>query len=172
MVMVQAINRKTLCKVLLNALDNDNLDHVLMTDEANFHLCGNVDSQNCRYWATENPRDIHQKPLYSERVIVWCGVASFGVIGPYFFEDEAGRAVTVNSTCYTELLRTFLEAELQRLGVETQTLWFQQDGATGHTARTAMRVLNEMFSALVISRRGNIEWPARSPHLNACRFFL
>jgi hypothetical protein len=45
-----------------------------MTDEANFHLCGNVNSQNCRYWATEKPRDIHQKPLHSEKVIclMWC----------------------------------------------------------------------------------------------------
>ena len=54
MVMVQAIydqdteNQKTVCEVLLNALDNDNLNHVLMTDEANFHHCGNVNSQNCR----------------------------------------------------------------------------------------------------------------------------
>jgi len=102
----------------------------------------------------------------------WCGVASFGVIGPCFFEDEAGRAVTVNSALYTEMLRTFPEPELQRLGVETQTLWFQQDGATAHTARIAMRVLNQMFPARVISRRGNIEWPARSPDLNACNFFL
>jgi len=60
------------------------------------------------------------------------------VIGPYFFEDEAGRAVMVNSAHYTEMLRTFLELELQRLGVETQTVWFQQDGARAHTAKTAM----------------------------------
>jgi len=127
-----------------------------MTVEANFLLCDS-NSQHCRYWATENPRDSHQKPLHSEKVIVWCGVASFGVIGPYFFEDEAGRAVTVNSARYTEMLRTFLEPELRRLGVENQTLWFQQEGAMAHTARTAMRVLNEMFPARVISRRGNIE---------------
>ena len=176
MVMVQAINdqdmvnRKTLCDVLLNALDNDDLNHFLMTDEANFHLCGS--SENCRYWATENPRDIHQKALHSEKVIVWCGVASFGVTGPYFFADEAGRAVTVNSARYTEVLRTFLEPELQRLGVETQTRWFQQDGATAHTTKTAVRVLNEMFPARVISRKGNIEWPARLPNLNACNFLL
>jgi hypothetical protein len=169
MVMVQAINdqdtvnRKTVCKALLNALDN-NLNHILMMDEANFHLCGNVSSQNSRYWATKNPRDIHQKPLHSEKVIVWCGVA--------FFEDKVGRAVTVNSVRYIEMRRTFLEPELQRLGAETQTLWFQQDGATAHTARTAMRVLNEMFAACMISQRGNmkIEWPARSPDLNACYF--
>jgi len=90
MVMVQAINYqdtvnwKTVCEVLLNALDNNHSNHVLMTDEANFHLCDNVNSQNCRYWATENPCNIHQKPLHSEKVIVWCGVASFGVIDPIF----------------------------------------------------------------------------------------
>jgi hypothetical protein len=125
-----------------------------MTDEANFHLCGNVNSQNCRYWSTKNPRDIHQKPLHSEKITVWRGVTFFGVIGPYFFEDEAGRAVTVNSSRFTEMLCTFLEPELQRLGVETHTLWFQQDGATPHTARTAIRVLNEMFPGRVISRSG------------------
>jgi len=151
------VNQKTLCEVLLNALDNDNLNHILVTDEANFHLCGNVNSQNCWYWATENPRDIHQKPLHSEEVIVWCDVASFGVIGPYFFEDGACRAVRVNSARYTEMLRTFLETELQRLGVETQNFWFQQDGATAHTVRTAMGVLNKMFSTRVISQRGNTE---------------
>ena len=145
------VNQKTVCEVLLNALVNDDLNHILMTDEVNFHLCGNVNSQNCSYWTTVNPRDTHQKPLNSEKVIVWCSVASFGVTGPYFFEDEAGRAVTVNSAHYTEMLCTFLEPVLQRLGVETQTLWFQQDGTTSRTARTAMQVLYEMFPAHVIS---------------------
>jgi len=70
------------------------------------------------------------------------------------------------------MLRTFLEQELQRLGVENQTLWFQQDRATAHTARTAKQVPNEMFPACVISRRGNTEWLARSPDLNAREFFL
>ena len=178
MVMVQTINdqdnvdRKTVCEVLLNTLANDDLNHVLMTDEANFHLCGNVSSQNCRYWATENLRIIHQKPLHSEKVTVWCSVASFGVISPCFFEDEAGTGVTVNSARYTEMLCTFLELELQRLGVETQTLWFQQDRATAQTVRTAVRVLNKMFPTRVISRRGNIEWPAGSSDLNAYNFFL
>jgi len=84
------VNRKTVCEVLLNALENGDLNHVLMTDEANFHLFGS--SQNSRYWATENPRDIHQKPLHSEKVIVWCGAASFGVIGPYFLKTrQAGQ---------------------------------------------------------------------------------
>jgi hypothetical protein len=71
MVMVQAlsdqdmINRKTVCEDLSNAVRNDNINHVLMTDESNFHLFGCSNSQNCRYGATENPRDIHQQPLHS-----------------------------------------------------------------------------------------------------------
>ena len=88
----------------MNALDNDDLNHILMTDEANSHFCGNVTSQNCCYWATENPHDIHQKTLHSGKVIVWCGVASFGVISPYFFEDEAGRAVTKFSLLHWDAL--------------------------------------------------------------------
>jgi hypothetical protein len=103
MVVCQAINdqdtvyRKIVCDVLLNALDNDDHNPVLMTGEANFHLCGNVNSLNCHYCTTENPRMNHKKSLHSKKVIVWCGVAYFGVIDPYFLEDEAGRAVTVNS---------------------------------------------------------------------------
>jgi hypothetical protein len=157
MVMVQAINDqdavnwKTVCEALLNAVQNDDFNHILVTDEADFHLCGNVNSQNCCYWANENSRKIQRQLLHSEKVTVWCGVASFGVIGLYFFEDKAGRAVTVNSAHYTEMLHTFLEPELQRLGVETQTLWFQQDRAMAHTARNAMRVLKDMFPARVIS---------------------
>ena len=126
--------------------------------------------------ATGQPRSlaIFTRNLYILRrlCIVWCGVASFGVIGPYILEDEAGRAGTVNSARYTEMLSTFLEPELPRLGVETQTLWFQQDRATAHTVRTAMWVLNEMFPACVISRKGNTEWPARLPHLKAWDFLL
>jgi len=84
MVMVQAINnqdtvnRKTVCNVILNALNNDDLNHILVADEANFHLCDSVNSQNCRCWVTENLRDIHQNPLHSEKGIVWCDVEFLG----------------------------------------------------------------------------------------------
>jgi hypothetical protein len=80
----ETVNRKTVGEVLLNTQDIDDLNHVLMTYEANLYFCGNVSSQKCRYWAIENLRDIHQKPLYSENVIVCCSVAPFGVIGPLF----------------------------------------------------------------------------------------
>jgi hypothetical protein len=56
-----------------------------------FSLNGNVNKQNFRYWAAENPNMLHQKPLHSEKVTVWCGVSAFGVLWPYFFENATGQ---------------------------------------------------------------------------------
>ncbi|QQP53887.1 Transposable element Tc3 transposase [Caligus rogercresseyi] len=49
---------------------------------------------------------------------------------------------------------------------------FQQDGATAHTSRASMAVLREHFSERLISIRGDLEWPARSPDLSPCYFYL
>jgi hypothetical protein len=87
-----------------------------MTDEAHFHLPDCVNKQNFIYWAEENPQQLHQRPLHSACMIVWCGAANFGVIGPYFFEDKDGRAVT--STCYVEILWNFLIPQLSCHGIE------------------------------------------------------
>jgi len=138
--MIKTLQIEKLFVRLLNEVDNDEVNHVLMTDEANFHLCGNISSQNCCYWATENPRDIHQKPLHSAKVIVGCGVTSSWVIGPCFFADEAGRAVTVNSARYTEMLRRFLELKCRDLVLKPRLSGFSQIGQW-----LTLRVLNEML---------------------------
>ena len=51
-------------------------------------------------------------------------------------------------------------------------MWFQQDGATAHTARMSMELLREHFPERLISLRGDLLWPARSPDLAPCDFFL
>ncbi|KAJ4437679.1 hypothetical protein ANN_17824 [Periplaneta americana] len=68
-----------------------------MSDEAHFHLSGSVNKQNFRNWAEENPKEINMRPLHSERVTVWCGVAQFGIIGPYFVKM---KMETVNCARY------------------------------------------------------------------------
>jgi hypothetical protein len=80
------------------------LDHLIMSDEAHFYLNRNVNKENFRYWATENPHMLHQKPPHSEKVKVWCSVSAFGVLGPYFFENATGQSVTVRSDQCVELM--------------------------------------------------------------------
>jgi len=50
-------------------VDNDNAI-VMMSDEAHFHLNGVVNKHNYRYWALENLRNLHERPLHSPKVTV------------------------------------------------------------------------------------------------------
>ena len=51
-------------------------------------------------------------------------------------------------------------------------MFFQHDGAPAHYALIVRDWLNEKFPDQLIGRRGPIEWPARSPDLSPCDFFL
>lgn len=159
--------RRNACEVLLEVVPDDAL--VFFSDEAHFHLCGSVNKQNMRYWADANPRGLHERPLHSPKVTVWCAISSVGIIGPWFFEEN-GVTVTVNSARYVNMLQEFFFPRLNELDVGDT--WFQQDGATAHTSRASMAVLREHFPQRLISIRGDLEWPARSPDLSPCDFFL
>jgi len=78
----------------------------------------------------------------------------------------------VKSERYVAKLRNFCEPELRRRGIDLPSVWFQQDGATAHTARASMSALRKMFPHHVISREGDGTWPARSLDLSACDYFL
>jgi hypothetical protein len=100
-----------------------------------------------------------------------CGVASFGVVGP-FFEDQNGATASVTSASYVHKLQTFLVPHINCLGRNCGELWWQHDGATAHTVIASMEVLSQIFPNRVISHNGDIPWPAKSPDLSACDFFL
>ena len=72
---------------------------------------------------------------------------------------------------YVHVLENFLGPELARHPVTEET-FFQQDGATSHTARDSMAAVRNLFPNHVISRYGNTTWSAKSPNLSACDFFL
>jgi hypothetical protein len=77
-------------------------------------------------------------------------VENFRVIGPYFFEDEDGRAITVTSTRYVAMLWSFLTPELSRRGIELSTIWFREDGATTNEERASEEVVREIFRSRLI----------------------
>ncbi|GFT66416.1 putative transposable element [Trichonephila clavipes] len=51
-------------------------------------------------------------------------------------------------------------------------LWFQQDGATCHTARATIDLLKDTFGDRLISRFGPVKWPPRSCDLTPLDYFL
>jgi hypothetical protein len=70
------------------------------------------------------------------------------------------------------MLNEFLLPELRRRHNDIRLVWFQQDGATSHTARISMQTVREMFPGRVISRNGDVAWPPRSPDLSPRDYFL
>ncbi|GFT41118.1 uncharacterized protein TNCV_5034081 [Trichonephila clavipes] len=55
---------------------------------------------------------------------------------------------------------------------DVQELWFQQDGATCHTARATIYLLKDTFGDRLISRFGPVNWPPRSCDLTPLDYFL
>ncbi|GFX18117.1 uncharacterized protein TNCV_1577961 [Trichonephila clavipes] len=138
-------------------------------DEAHFWLNGYVNKQNCRIWSEANPQVYVETSLHPEKLTVWCALWAGGIIGPYFFKNDEGHNVTVNGDRYRAIITNFFIPELNNQDV--QELWFQQDGATCHTARATIDLLKDTFGDRLISRFGPVNWPPRSCDLTPLDFF-
>ena len=77
---------------------------------------------------------------------------------------------TVNGERYRAMLEDYSWPELDEL--DMNDMWFQQDGATSHTARVTIDLLKGKFGERVISRNGPVEWPLCSCDLMPLDFFL
>lgn len=152
--------------IRIEEVEPDFWEKILMTDEAHFTLSGAVNKQNCRFWGTDNPHIIHETPLHDQKVTVWAGVCSKTIIGPFFFRPGE----TINGDRYRWMLAHFVLPKMREKGLEN--FWFQQDGATCHTAHATMDYLRRKFPGRVVSKNGDIDWPPRSPDLTAPDFFL
>ena len=56
--------------------------------------------------------------------------------------------------------------------MDIEDMWFQQDGATCHTANDTMHLLRTKFHGRIISRNSDASWPPRSPDLTPLDYFL
>ena len=61
--------------------------NILWTDEAHFHLNGQVNTHNCHTWAKENPNTVQAKLLHDTKVTVWCGFTAKFIMVPYSSEQ-------------------------------------------------------------------------------------
>ena len=157
-------------------LDPSFEDQIWWSDEAHCHLNGYINSHNAIHWGSERPTDVSQKPLHPIKVTVWCAISSFGILGPYFFENN-GRTVTVNGTRYLHMLQNDFSPDLTRFFInntdqDPNDCTFMQDGAPAHTTLRVRAFLRGVFGPRTIGYRLNQHWPARSPDLTPCDFFL
>ncbi|GFX27910.1 uncharacterized protein TNCV_3083322 [Trichonephila clavipes] len=143
---------------------------ILFSDEAHFWLNGYVNKQNCRIWSEANPQVYVETLLHPEKLTVWYALWADGIIDPYFFKNDEGHNVTVNGDRYRAMIINFFIPELNNHDV--QELWFQQDGATCHTARATIDLLKDTFGDRLILRFGPVNWPPRSCDLTPLDYFL
>jgi len=68
--------------------------------------------------------------------------------------------VSVTSQRFVKMLKEFFLPELNKMSLDV--VWFQQDGATAHTSKALMALVNEAFSGHVIFLRGDLQWSARA----------
>ncbi|KZC12505.1 hypothetical protein WN55_04312 [Dufourea novaeangliae] len=99
--------------------------------------------------------------------MVWCGIHDRKLLGPYFFDQP------INGAVYLQFLKTRLWNVLEEMPLNLRnSLWFQHDGAPPHYAAAVRNWLNETFQNRWVGRGGSVNWPARSPDLSSCDFFL
>jgi len=87
---IQALNtrdygaRVSFCQEMLDLIgeDEDLVNDIWVSDEAHFHVSGFINKQHFRYWSQANPPALHEKPLHSQIVTVWCATSASGIIGP------------------------------------------------------------------------------------------
>lgn len=139
---------------------------IIFTDESTFFLHNKHNASNVRYWSTENKHlSIPSKSQYPEKLNVWAGILNNSILGPFFIEG------TLTSDKYLRLLERDVFPAVRALNVNWDETWFQQDGCPAHNAVIVQTFLNENFPGRLISTRGTIPWPPRSPDLTPLDFF-
>jgi hypothetical protein len=144
--------------------NNDYDSRLIFSDECSFSLSGGVNKQNCRIWGSERPQEVYESPQSAPSIMVWCAISKKGIIGPYFYENE-----NVTGETYKKMLRYYFFPKLRDYSSD---VIFQQDGAAPHFAVIVRQYLNYKLPGRWMGRGGPISWPARSPDLTPCDFFL
>lgn len=159
--------RCEIADILLNMFVDDFslIDRIIWSDESIFKLNGHVNRHNCVYYATENPHIVINQKTNAPGVIVWAGIWSNGVIGPFFFNDN------ITAENYLEKLNDEIVPAIENQ-VNLEEIFSMHDRAPPHYAKSVRQFSDETFSHRWIGRRGPIDWPARSSDITPVDFFL
>jgi len=81
------VQRRLFCERMLKIIASDDVI-LMMSDEAHFHLEGYINKQNCRFWAAENPQELHQTPLHAAKVSVGVAFRKWGSLVLTFLKKK------------------------------------------------------------------------------------
>jgi hypothetical protein len=134
---------------------------ITFTDECAVYL--STKSQNVYIRAKQNPHlfEVAQHPPH---LMMWAGVISELIIGPYYFDES------VTGKSYVELLSYWLIPEHDNVGLLNSVI-LQQDGAPAHYAAEVRAFQSNQFP-LWTGCHGPLIRPPRSTELTKCENWL
>jgi len=105
------------------------------------HYCAPVNLEKCK-----NNHCI-------QKVSICCIVETFGIVGPFFFDNDNGESITVIAEHCVAMLQNFLLPHLEAIGADPKNLYFQQNGATVRTTRRSINTVCNLFHKVIIGFR-------------------
>lgn len=166
------VRRMDFCRFLINAeIENPHyLRKILWTDESTFDRDGITNYHNLHFWAPkgQNPRKMKERAHQRRFSLnVWMGIVHDKVIGPFFLPQN------LNGISYENFLREEVYTLLEDVPLATRRdMVYQHDGCPAHFYRGVRQWLDENYPLRWIGRGGPTPWPARSPDLTPCDFYL
>lgn len=131
-----------------------------MMDECHAHFSWWIIKQNFHYWRIENPGNASSElvPRFFLKVTVWGAVGWYGIIGPYFCEDDLGALFQSTRRAIakwfgTIIWLTYVPMQEKNNFIQMRIQWLQQDGAPPHTAGETRRFLKQRFGDCLLSLR-------------------
>uniref|UniRef100_UPI00358F7504 uncharacterized protein isoform X2 n=1 Tax=Myxine glutinosa TaxID=7769 RepID=UPI00358F7504 len=150
------------------------INQMWFSDEAHFHLNGAINNHNNIFWGSEPPEEITERYLKGPTVTCFCAFnARWGMLGPYWFENDNSRAVTINGECYRAVLQKFHNDLAQKVTPNQLSMtWFMQDCAPPHTAGDTITFLQQLFRNHLVALGTAHDWAPHSPDLNPLDYWF
>jgi len=119
--------------------------------------------QKCCVLVKGDPNFMQELEHNPPHVMIWAGITSDYLIGPYFFDGP------VNAASYWATLESWLIPQLRDRGL-LDDVWLQHNGAPAHFALSVREILNERFPGRWIGRGSPtslapLPWSPHSPDL-------
>ena len=168
------VQRLQFCHWFTNKCQEDPtfLSNLISSDEAIFSMNPETNRTNVTQYAKYGEGHPHNHYIEhaqgAPQLLVWVGVTGSGdVLGPHFVEGN------LNTREYLRIVRYhMIQQDFRNLGIQREVMWWQQDGAPAHTSIQVINYLSRQFPDRLISKRGDVLWPPRSPDLTVLDFFV